>query len=183
MSMFHSATQRLIDYWRSRSVDAAVPARASVSPADFAELMPQVFILGRTFTGVYPMRLAGGFVSDLHGRDLRRLNGLVLWTERDRSRLQTALEEARRRPEPIVALAEVVSDAGAIGMEVLFAPLAGPNGEADRFLGLYQPLGLTARLQGRPALSLNIRALQRTGAANEYVPRLRLATLDGRHVA
>jgi hypothetical protein len=178
MSMFHSATQRLIDYWRSRSVDAAVPARASVSPADFAELMPQVFILGRTFTGVYPMRLAGGFVSDLH-----RLNGLVLWTERDRSRLQTALEEARRRPEPIVALAEVVSDAGAIGMEVLFAPLAGPNGEADRFLGLYQPLGLTARLQGRPALSLNIRALQRTGAANEYVPRLRLATLDGRHVA
>jgi hypothetical protein len=183
MSVFHSATHRLIDYWRSRSSDGAAPARTSISPAHFSELLPQVFILGRAFSGVYPLRLAGGFVGDLHGRDLRRLNGLALWAERDRARLQSALEEARRGPEPIVALAEAVAETGSVGLEVLFAPLAGPHGEIDRFLGLYQPLGFTARLQGRPALSLSLRALHRTGAANEFVPRLRLATLDGRHVA
>ena len=32
-------------------------------------------------------------------------------------------------------------------------------------------------------LDLSLRALHRAGAANEFVPRLRLATLDGRHVA
>jgi hypothetical protein len=157
--------------------------RTSIDPSAFAVAAPQAFILGRTYTGVYPVRLAGGFVSDLHGRDLRRLNGLSLWAERDRSRLQAALEEIRRRPEPLVATAEVMSDAGRVGMEVLFAPLAGPDGDIDRFLGLYQPLGLTARLQGRPALTLALRSLKRAGAANEEAPRLRLATLHGRHVA
>ena len=77
----------------------------------------------------------------------------------------------------------MITDAGSIGMEVLFAPLAGPSGDADRYLGLYQPLGLTARLMGRPALSLAVRSIHRTGAANEEAPRLRLATLDGRRVA
>jgi hypothetical protein len=183
MSMFHSTTQRLIDYWRSCCFDGAAPLRSSIDPGAFSELMPQAFILGRTFTGVYPVRLAGGFVTELHGKDLRRLNGLSLWTERDRSRLQGALEETRRRPEPLVATAEGMSDAGQLGLEVVLAPLVGPEGEVDRFLGLYQPLGITARLRGRPVTALSLRALQRAGAANEATPRLRLATLDGRHVA
>jgi len=183
MSMFHSTTQRLIDYWRSCCLQGAAPLRASIDPSAFADLMPQAFILGRSFSGVYPMRLAGGFVADLHGRDIRRLNGLSLWAERDRSRLQLALEETRRRPEPLVATAEAASETHRVGIEVLFAPLVGPDGDVDRFLGLYQPLGMTARLQGQPVSTLSLRALQRAGAANEEVPRLRLATLHGRHVA
>jgi hypothetical protein len=183
MSMFHSTTQRLIDYWRSSCSGGAAPLRSSIDPGAFSELMPQAFILGRAYTGVYPVRLAGGFLSDLHGKDLRRVNGLSLWAERDRSRLQGSLEETRRRPEPLVATAEAVSEAGRLGLEVLFAPLVGPEGEVDRFLGLYQPLGITARLRGQSVTTLSLRALQRAGAANEEVPRLRLATLDGRHVA
>lgn len=183
MSVFHSTTQRLIDYWRSCALDGRPPSRASVNPADFPALLPQIFMLGRTSSGVYPVRLAGGFVADLHGCDLRRRNGLSLWAERDRSRLHTALEEARHRPEPLVATAEVVTDAASINMEVLFAPLAGLDGGPDRFLGLYQPLSLTARLMGRPAKALAIRALHGAGPANEEAPRLRLATLDGRRIA
>ena len=52
MSMFHSTTERLIDYWRSRSPDGGLPPRVAIDPGDFAELLPQIFILGRTFTGV-----------------------------------------------------------------------------------------------------------------------------------
>ena len=183
MSMFHSNTELLIDYWRSRAVGGGLPARSSVNPADFSELLPQVFVLGRVRSGLYPTRLAGGFVADLHRRDLRQQNGLLLWSERDRSRLQAALEEARLRPEPIVATAEVLTDGPSIGMEVLFAPLAGLDGGPDRFLGLYQPLGMVARLMGRPALELSLRAVRRAGAANEEAPRIRLATLDGRRIA
>lgn len=183
MSMFHSTTQRLIDYWRSRQLSGSAPARAAIDPAEFSELMPQAFILGRAFTGVYPVRLAGGFVCDLHGKDLKRVNGLSLWAERDRSRLQGSLEEIRRRPDPLVATANALFDGGELGMEVLFAPLIGPEGDIDRFLGLYQPLGMTARLAGESITALTLRALTRAGAANEEIPRIRLATLDGRHVA
>jgi len=183
MSMFHSNTELLIDYWRARALGGALPSRASVNPADFSDLLPQVFVLGRVRAGVYPVRLAGGFVADLHHCDLRQQNGLGLWSERDRLRMQTALEEARLRPEPVVATAEVLTDGPSIGMEVLFAPLAGLDGGPDRFLGLYQPLSVVARLMGRPALELSVRALHGAGVANVEAPRIRLATLDGRRIA
>ncbi|MDB5445202.1 MAG: hypothetical protein JWQ97_519 [Phenylobacterium sp.] len=181
--MFHANTQRLIDYWTARAEFGRAPARSAIDPGDFRQLMTQTFILGRDGRGLYPVRLAGGLVGDLHRRDLRGVNGLSLWSERDRLRLQTALEEIRRRPEPLVALAEVLSEGASLSMEVLFAPLSAPDGGTERFLGLYQPLSMVARLQGRPALELSVRALRRPGAANEEAQPLRLATLHGRRIA
>lgn len=181
MTEFHSNTQRLIDYWRSLGLAGGPPRRASVDPAHFSNLAPQTFVLGRSGVGMYPVRLAGGFVGELHGRDLRGLNGLNLFRERDRSNLQTALETARRRPEPVVATVHAHADNGAaLALEVLFAPLAG---DPDRYLGLYQPLSMVARLDGLPIRELAIGALRGVGPANEETPRLKLATLDGRRVA
>src|SRR4051812_44836976 len=60
-TMFHPSTERLIDYWRSKSVNGGVPARAAINPGDFPDLLPQVLILGRDAKGRYPVRLAGGF--------------------------------------------------------------------------------------------------------------------------
>lgn len=180
--MAHPNTERLIDYWRARRGPRAAPTRAAIDPADFAELMPQVFIAGRTGIGQYPLRLAGGFVADLHGRDLRQENLLTLWSQAARPRLSTALEIARRRAEPFVAEADAESREGdLIGMEVLFAPLIGPSGETDRIIGLYQPLSMMGRLRGRPAERLHIRSMG--PAEGPAVPRLRLATLDGRLIA
>jgi len=181
--MFHSNTQTLIDYWRGRGGFRGLPTRAQIDPMDFPKLLPQVMILGRSATGVYPVRLAGGFVSDLHGRDLRGQNGLTLFAERDRFNLHTALETARRRPEPVVATVEAFTDTASLPMEVLFAPLAGVEGSPERFLGLYQPLSLVARLEGQPVRQLVVRGVRGVGPANEEVPHLRLATLDGRRVA
>ncbi|MDO8913563.1 MAG: PAS domain-containing protein [Phenylobacterium sp.] len=183
MSVFHSNTERLIDYWRTRGGDGRLPLRSAISPADFSEIIAQVFILGRTRSGVYPVRLAGGFVAELHQRDLRQQNGLSLVRERDRFNLHTALETAWRRPEPIVATVEVLTEGPSLAMEVLFAPLAGATGTPDRFLGLYQPLGMVSRLRGLPAQPFAVRDIRGMGPANEETPRLRLATLDGRRIA
>lgn len=133
--------------------------------------------------GEYPVRLSGGFVGDLHRRDLRGVNALSLWSEFDRLRLQTALEELRLRPEPLVATADVLTDGASMPMEVLFAPLTAHDGGPDRYLGLYQPLSMVARLMGRPALELVVNRLRRPGAANEEAPRVRLAAVGGRQVA
>ena len=181
--MVHSNTQRMIDYWRSQGGFRGLPVRSAINPADFSTLMTQTFMLGRVASGVYPIRLVGGLVADLHKRDLRGRNMLDLIGERDRFNLHTALETAWRRPEPIVATVEVLTEGPSLAMEVLFAPLAGAGGAPDRFLGLYQPLGMVSRLRGLPAQPFAVRDIRGMGPANEETPRLRLATLDGRHVA
>jgi hypothetical protein len=68
------------------------------------------------------------------------------------------------------------------GSRLVFAPLsAGPHGEADRLIGLYQPTSMLARLDGRPVHRLSIRRVHPEVAANDA--RLRLVAVDGRRIA
>ena len=180
--MFHANTLRLIEYWTERAQPGRAPSRAAVDPGDFRQLMPQTFILGRKARGEYTMRLAGGFVAELHGRDLRDADALALWCERDRLRLQGALEDLRRHPEPLVVMAEALTAGPSLTMEILLAPLSAHDGGPDRYLGLYQPLAMVTRLQGRTVSELSIRGLRRP-AANEDATPVRLATLYGRRIA
>ncbi len=182
--MFHPSTERLIDYWRERKGDAPAPSRADINPGDFADLLPQVFMVGREQLGRMPFRLTGGFVADLHARDLRNEDLLSLWALSHRLELKSSLEIARRRRQPVVVTADIrAQGVPSVGMEVLFAPLRGANGETDRFLGLYQPIAMIQRLEGRPAHELGVRQIQSLGLANQEGPQLRLATLDGRQIA
>ncbi|WP_374575481.1 PAS domain-containing protein [Phenylobacterium sp.] len=181
--MFHLSTHKLIDYWRAHSLDGRSPSRQDIDPGDFAPLAPQVLMAGREASGVYPIRLVGGFVRELHQRDLRGRNLLSLFRPADRLGLQAALEMARRKPEPIVATVEARAEDAAIDMEILFAPLTGSDGGPDRFLGLYQPLTLVSRLQDRPVGEFEVRVIRSAGASNESLPRVRLAALDGRRIA
>jgi hypothetical protein len=180
--MFHPGTERLIDYWRERRGDYDMPLRKAIDPSDFAGLLPQVFMLGRDGAGRYPFRLAGGFVLEAHQRDLREVNVLSLWAPADRGTLQVALERARTAPEPFVIRGEMrATDVPPVGVEVLFAPVAGPTGEVERFLGLYQPTALLHRLKGRAVEEMAILSLE--SPAHIEAPRLRLASLNGRLMA
>jgi hypothetical protein len=177
--MFHSNTELLIDYWRAKRGDDVLPARTDIDPADFAHLLPQTFIVGRLGPGVYPVRLAGEFIIDLHGRGIRGDNILNLWSRLHRVELQSALEGVRRQPTPLVISADTRTDEG-LGprFEVLFAPLSGATGAVDRFIGLYQPTSAVHVLRGRAVRELLIRAVG--GVDLRATPRLRLAALDGR---
>jgi hypothetical protein len=181
--MFHSNTQQMIDYWRGKCGLAGLPVRAAIDPTEFAKLAPQAFVLGREASGHYPVRLSGGLISELHQQDLRGRNFLSLIDIRGRADLHTALETARRRPEPMVAQIEAQSDGASLILELLFAPIAGGPGSPERFLGLYQPLSLVAALRDQPVRQLMVREIRGVGPANEETHRLRLATLDGRWVA
>jgi hypothetical protein len=181
--MFHSNTEQLIDYWHSRRGAEETPARAAINPIDFAPLLPQVFMLGRHGPGQYRVRLGGGFLSDLHGRELRHTDFLRLWDPLSRTPLQLALEAVRRHPEPLVIEAEARAGEGAMRMEVLIAPLRGPSGSIDRLIGLYQPVTPAAALNGAIVRGLSIRNISTTAEAGDQFPRLRLAAIDGRQIA
>jgi len=182
--MFHSNTERLIDYWQSVRGTGLVPRRTAVDPGAFADLLPQVFILGRAGPGRYHFRLSGGFVADLHGRELKGEPGLNLWARSDRVRVQSAIELCRANADPIVITAEVNGERmEAFPMEVLLAPLASPAGDTDRFLGLYQPTALIQRLEEDVLRELTVSAVLSASSFSELEPRLRLAVVNGREVA
>lgn len=179
--MAHPNTERLTEYWRAKAGPFAAPARTNIDPTEFIDLLPQVLIVGRRDAGELPFRLIGGLIADLHQRDLRGVNMLSLWTDADRAALRLALEQIRRRPEPLLVTGEIRADDGVrVGLEMMLAPLVGLTGEIDRYLGLYQPLGMTARLMGRTVQTLKLLNLSRSG---EEGPRLRLAAVDGRRIA
>lgn len=180
--MFHSNTERLIEYWRAQKVEGASPLRSAIDPTDISTLLPQTFMLGRHGAGRYAVRLAGGLVGDLHRRDLRQQDWLSLWEAGDKLRLATALETARRRAEPIVVTAEARTASGRTSLlEVALAPLRGGPDSPDRFIGLYQPVSPLAGLGDEAIHSL---CVKRIGAASEPVePYLKLAAIDGLRVA
>lgn len=179
--MSHSSTERLIDYWRERKLGDAAPLRAAIDPSEIASLLPQVFILGCEPDGRRPFRLAGGFVTELHDRDLRKEDFLELWSPVNRSRLAQAIDASLERAEPLVALASGRAALLTLPLEIVLAPMIGPSGKPDRLLGLYQPLGLTSRLQGKPLDTLALLSL--TGPGVAPAPRLKLAAVDGRRIA
>lgn len=181
--MVHPNTERLTAYWRGKATPGEAARRADVDPMDFHPLLPQTFVVGRSSQGTFPFRLVGGLVADLHRTDLRGRCLLELWRPADRWPLKSALDIARRRAEPVVLTADLVADGvPSVGLEVLLAPMTGPGGEVDRFLGLYQPTAPVARLMGRPVRMLALTAVV-SADGGEAAPALRLAAVDGRRIA
>jgi len=140
-------------------------------------------MLGRLRPGQYQFRLLGDFITDLHGRDLRREDFLRLWKADDRTSLQMALEAVRRRAEPLVVTCRAHAQSGCgMSMEIALAPLSGSDGERDRFLGLYQPISPVADLMGDAPVSLSILAITTPDTAADAFPRLRLTAMGGTRV-
>jgi hypothetical protein len=157
----------------------------------FGPLLSQLVILGWDRDGRATFRLAGGMVTELHGRDLRDAELYPLWQREQRQRLQTHLADARRSAQPVVLRATGTGIHGTrVDLEITLAPLAGPNGEADRFIGLYQLLTPVPFLAGRPVSQLSLTGAERISLPNAE-PRtaagaqthLRLVVDNGRRVA
>lgn len=180
--MFSSNTERLLDYWRARRGGRAAPRRVDIDVADFPALAPQVFIAELLAGGDVRFRLAGEAVAALAGRPLRGESLLALWIPEHRGRVSRLLAGALGRAEPLVVLgAGEDADGGQGRVELLCAPLIGPLGALDRFLGHCQPAPVTT--SGATRLGpLSIAAVN--GVADEARrAKLRLAALDGRRIA
>jgi hypothetical protein len=182
--VFHSNTQRIIDYWRDLRTGPEAPSRGDFDPARVANLLPNTFMLDRQ-SGL-PFRLAGGLVEDLHGRGLRREAFLALWGTESRAAVRDAALAAVRGPEPAVLYANARTDSGQqAGLEIMLAPLTGADGRVDRLLGFYQPVTTLVRLHGEALVELTHKLTLYAGAGDveTRVPHLRLAAVDGRRIA
>jgi len=179
----HSNTARMLGYWEGQRGLGGCPARSSIDPAAFAEVVTQTFVLGRERAGAYPFRLAGALIEDLHGAPLAGLDFAALWSPADRPRVQAAVEAALDRRRSLIAAAHGRSLSGAEArLEILLAPLAGRQGRVDRLLGLYQPTSPLIRLQGQRIERLFLREIAFADGGEPVPAPLRLASLDGRTI-
>ena len=182
--MSHSNTARMIDYWTARRGDAPAPARAQIDPADFSDVITQAFIIGRERLGVYPFRLAGGLVEDLHRRTLLGYDMLSLWSAGDRPRIQAAIEAALNSGDALIVQAlERTLQGHEARLELLLAPLADSYGRINRLLGLYQPTSPLFRLQNEPIERLFLQNIAYADNGQAIPSPLRIAAVDGRRIA
>ena len=182
--MSHSNTNRMLAYWEARRGDLAAPLRSAIDPADFSDIMTQAFVVGRERAGVYPFRLAGALLEDLHRGPLPGFDFTELWAMADRPRLQTAIEAALNRGEALLVQAQGRSLSGQQAqLEILMSPLSGSRGQVDRLLGFYQPVSPLFRLQNQPIERLYLTEAVFAGSGESALSALRLASVGGRLIA
>lgn len=182
--MSHSNTDRMLAYWDARREDGAAPLRASIDPAHFSDIVTQAFVVGRERAGVYPFRLAGALIEDLHRGPLLAFDFSELWTSADRPRVQSAIEAALQRGEALLAQALGRTLAGQQArLEILMSPIADARGQVDRLLGFYQPVSPLFRLQNQPIHRLFLLEAAFAGSGEPVPEPLRLASIGGRRIA
>lgn len=175
--MFHSGAQRLIEVWRALPDAGRIPARAALDPALFGAVLPQVFLLAEA-DGEIRFVLAGEQAERLFGPTARGRPWSRPWSPSSRALAISIPARARREARPVVLLAERgASDRTA---EIAIAPLRGPGGGVDRWVGLAQETG--ARAAGSADESAPLR-LRRVVDAGPPHPALSLAAVDGRRIA
>lgn len=176
--MFHPDTQLLIDQWAALADGAGaasgVPARAAVDPAAFGGRLPRVFVAERLEDDIR-FRLAGGWIEDLHGGPLKGRSVLALWSPASQPLARAALNQCVHQTRPVV-IVNSVGSRGAV-VEVVVAPLGGPSGAVDRYLGLIAPSATLALAKDESRL-----LTARLSVAAEARPRVltHLAPITGR---
>jgi hypothetical protein len=174
----------MLAYWEARRENGAAAPRSSIDPAQFADVVTQVFMIGRERAGVFPFRLAGALLDDLHRGPLTGLTFDHLWTVDDRPRLQASIESAMQRQAPLLLHAQGRTARGdQARIEILLSPLSSTKGGVDRLLGHYQPVSPLFRLQEQKIERLFLLEAVMADGSDATTASVRLASLDGRNVA
>lgn len=179
--MRHQNTRAIAEYWESLRQESGAPARDDLSPGELSALLANVFILQRLDAEHAVFRLAGTGLCDLYQREFREHNFLSLWRGTDRVHMEALMAASAIAPGPGLALvsAETI-DGQRLKAELFLAPLAGRDGEVDRYLGLFQPLGETDVLRGRPLIRQSVIALYPPNSQIAVRPAARRAPADDR---
>ncbi len=152
---FHPDTRALLVYGR---VLAGVGQSPKKGAAD--HVLNRVFVIEPMPDGRLPIRSFGAELVKVFGRDLNHHDLQTLFLEPDRRLLHGLIAACVAAGEPgISRVTATGADGARIDGEILLTPLKIDGALGKRFLGLFQPLGGEAFLEGQPLKLLRIGSL------------------------
>ena len=147
-------------YWNGLRADRLVPLRSEIDPRGIEGALDSAFIVERIAPGIARFRLAGSFLVDLMGAEVRGMPLSILFAPGSRGELSEAVEGLFGGPE-IVRL-DVSGERGlarpGLRASMLLLPLKSDLGDISRALGCISTVGEIGRTPRR----LEIRAMGRT---------------------
>ena len=168
---FHPDTRALLAYGRALAGQGDPPPKAQSGGAD--RLAERLFVFDRTGDARMLIRTFGAELVTLFGRDLRDQDFMALWPEADQPLLRAFVASIDAAGQPGVVRAQAEAHGGQrLGAEILVTPLRTPPASADRYLGLFQPLGGEVFVAGQPLIGLCLGSIHPPQARAAAGPRL-----------
>jgi hypothetical protein len=153
---FHPDTRALLAYGRALAGGGEAPRQPAARADKLAE---RLFVVDRMADRRLLVRTFGAELVTLFGADLRERDFAALWPAADRVLLEAFVSAVGAAGQPgILRVDALDADRARLGAEILLTPLRMANASADRYLGLFQPLGGEAFAAG-PLVTLRLGAI------------------------
>lgn len=149
--MKHRNSHLLVGYWSRLRRGRDVPDQSDVDPRAIKRMLAQVFILEASDPSRAAFRLAGTWLCDRFGFELKGTGFLATWEAQSRSAIVALLKQSLSLKQP-VCLSSIGStaDSAMVEIETVLAPLRFGPGTPARFLGMVHILGDSGTVAGKP---------------------------------
>jgi len=149
--MKHRNSHLLVGYWSRIRRGREVPDQSDIDPRAIKRMLSHVFILEAGEPARASYRLAGTWLCDRFGFELKGTSFLATWDAQSHNPLALLLKQSLALRQP-VCMSSIGSTASCsmIEMETVLAPLSFGQEAPSRFLGIMQILGDAGAHMGNP---------------------------------
>lgn len=139
--MRNGGSRKLFDYWNTLRGSRPAPERSEIEPSDIRSILGDTFILEVSMQyRTVAFRLAGTRLCAAHGRELKGLGFLALWSEDDNYEIAKSIARVYRDMTPILLSYTAQSATGrTLEYEAVILPLAPAADGNARVLGIATP--------------------------------------------
>jgi hypothetical protein len=149
--MKHRNSHLLVGYWSRLRRGRDVPDQTDVDPRAIKRMLSQVFILESSDPGRAAFRLAGTWLCDRFGFELKGTSFLGTWEAQSRNPIVALLKQSLATRQPIyISSIGTTADCTMVEIETILAPLSFGGDGPTRFLGMVQLLGDSGAFAGKP---------------------------------
>jgi hypothetical protein len=149
--MKHKNSHLLVGYWSRLRRGRDVPDQSDIDPRAIKRMLSQIFILEASDPARPVFRLAGTWLCDRFGFELKGTGFLGTWEARSRGSIELLLRQSLASRQPVcISSIGSMADCTMVEIEMVLAPMSfGANG-STRFIGMVQFLGDSGNLAGKP---------------------------------
>jgi hypothetical protein len=152
--MKHRNSHLLVGYWSRLRRGRDVPDQTEIDPRAIKRMLSQVCILEASDPPRAMFRLAGTWLCDRFGFELKGTSFLGTWDVPSRNQIVLLMKQSLAMKQPVcISSIGSTADCAMVELETILAPLSFGEGGPTRFLGMVHFLGDTSAIAGRTITS------------------------------